>query len=83
MSRTGGRFVLQGPRDEIKDLADTFDAFLDRIDTAMAAERRFVANASHELRTPLAVQKTLLEVGLADPGADATPCGRWRTGSGS
>ncbi len=68
----GGRFALGGPRDEIKDLADTFDAFLDRIDRALAAERRFVANASHELRTPLAVQKTLLEVGLSDHDADAT-----------
>ncbi len=67
----GGRFALTGPRDEIKDLADTFDAFLDRIDQALAAERRFLANASHELRTPLAVQKTLLEVGLSDRDADA------------
>jgi len=67
----GGRFALKRPRDEIKALADTFDAFLDRIDAALAAERRFVANASHELRTPLAVQKTLLEVALSDPDADA------------
>lgn len=66
----GGRIGLVGPRDELKNLADTFDALLDRLDAALAAEKRFVANVSHELRTPLAIQKTLLEVGLSDPHAD-------------
>ncbi|GAA2440741.1 ATP-binding protein [Actinomadura vinacea] len=61
------RIALTGPQDEFKDLADTFDAMLDRLELAVASQRRFVANASHELRTPLAVQRTAIEVGLADP----------------
>jgi signal transduction histidine kinase len=64
------RIHLQGPRDELKDLADTFDAMLQRLDQAFAGQRRFVANASHELRTPLAVQRTALQIGLADPVPD-------------
>ncbi|MQA83643.1 MAG: HAMP domain-containing protein [Streptosporangiales bacterium] len=63
------RIALEGPQDEIKELADTFDAMLDRLHAAFDSERRFVANASHELRTPLAVNRTLLEVALADPEA--------------
>ncbi|WP_106402092.1 sensor histidine kinase [Actinocorallia populi] len=59
------RFALDGPRDEIKDLADTFDAMLDRLHRAFDAQRRFVANASHELRTPLTINRTVLEVALA------------------
>lgn len=65
-----GRIGLQGPSDELKDLADTFDGLLGRLDASSAIERRFVANASHELRTPLAIQETLLDVGLSDPAAD-------------
>jgi signal transduction histidine kinase len=61
------RIALQGPEDEIKELADTFDAMLERLNQAFDAQRRFVANASHELRTPLAINRTLLEVALADP----------------
>ncbi|WP_262402688.1 sensor histidine kinase [Actinomadura sp. CNU-125] len=61
------RIALGGPQDELKDLADTFDAMLDRLERSVASQRRFVANASHELRTPLAVQRTAIEVGLADP----------------
>ncbi|TMR07292.1 HAMP domain-containing histidine kinase [Actinomadura soli] len=61
------RIGLTGPRDELRDLADTFDAMLDRLENAMSSQRRFVANASHELRTPLAVQRTAVEIGLADP----------------
>jgi signal transduction histidine kinase len=61
------RIALAGPQDELKELADTFDAMLDRLEHAVASQRRFVANASHELRTPLAVQRTAIEVGLADP----------------
>ena len=64
------RIGLQGPSDELKDLADTFDAMLERLDQAFAGQRRFVANASHELRTPLAVQRTALQIGLADPVPD-------------
>jgi signal transduction histidine kinase len=65
----GVRLNLPGPRDEIKDLGDTFDAMLARLDNAFAAQRRFVANASHELRTPLAVTRTAAEVTLAKPNA--------------
>ncbi|MFI9780412.1 sensor histidine kinase [Streptomyces sp. NPDC051956] len=61
------RIALTGPQDELKDLADTFDAMLDRLEHAVAGQRRFAANASHELRTPLAVQRAALEIGLADP----------------
>ncbi|WP_242614130.1 sensor histidine kinase [Actinomadura roseirufa] len=59
------RIALEGPQDEIKDLADTFDRMLDRLDKAFDAQRRFVANASHELRTPLTINRTVLEVALA------------------
>jgi signal transduction histidine kinase len=63
------RIALEGPRDELKELADTFDAMLERLSAAFASQRRFVANASHELRTPLTVMRTELEVTLADPDA--------------
>ncbi|MWK37657.1 HAMP domain-containing protein [Actinomadura sp. J1-007] len=61
------RVALEGPDDEIKELADTFDAMLERLAQAFDSQRRFVANASHELRTPLAINRTLLEVALGDP----------------
>jgi signal transduction histidine kinase len=63
------RLALPGPRDEVKDLADTIDGLLARLETAFDAQRHFVANASHELRTPLTYDRALLEVALADPGA--------------
>jgi signal transduction histidine kinase len=63
------RIRLSGPRDEVADLADSFDEMLDRLQAAFDAERRFVANSSHELRTPLSVIRTEVEVTLADPGA--------------
>ncbi|UJW34871.1 ATP-binding protein [Saccharothrix sp. AJ9571] len=65
------RINLDGPSDELKELADTFDRMLDRLAGSFDSQRRFVANASHELRTPLAVQRTLIEVALADP--EVTP----------
>ncbi|GAA4611779.1 HAMP domain-containing sensor histidine kinase [Actinoallomurus liliacearum] len=63
------RIAMQGPEDEIKELADTFDAMLDRLSQAFDTQRRFVSNASHELRTPLAINRTLLEVAVTDPEA--------------
>ncbi|WP_169988920.1 ATP-binding protein [Microbispora sp. H10836] len=60
------RIALSGPRDELKELADTFDAMLDRLERSVVSQRRFIANASHELRTPLAVQRTAIEVGLPE-----------------
>ncbi|WP_309111831.1 HAMP domain-containing sensor histidine kinase [Saccharothrix sp.] len=67
----GRRINLDGPDDELKELADTFDGMLDRLATAFDSQKRFVANASHELRTPLAIQRTLIEVALADEHASA------------
>ncbi len=66
----GERIALRGPRDEVAQLADTFDAMLDRLQATFEAQRRFVANASHELRTPLSVIRTELDVTLSDPDAD-------------
>ena len=63
------RIALDGPDDELKELADTFDAMLARLDAAFDSQRRFVANASHELRTPLAVIRTEVDVTLGDPAA--------------
>ncbi|HEX7826843.1 MAG TPA: HAMP domain-containing protein, partial [Mycobacterium sp.] len=64
------RLGNSGPRDEITELADTFDDLLDRLQASFTAQRRFTANASHELRTPLAVQRSLIQVGLEDPSPD-------------
>ena len=57
--------ALRGPRDELRELADTFDDMLARLDTAFASQQRFIANASHELRTPLTVMRTTVDVVLA------------------
>nr|WP_205864333.1 HAMP domain-containing sensor histidine kinase [Planosporangium mesophilum] len=65
------RIGLSGPRDEIKELADTFDDMLERLDRSFDGQRRFVANASHELRTPLAINRALVEVAVTRP--DASP----------
>jgi signal transduction histidine kinase len=61
------RIALQGPRDELRELADTFDAMLERLDRAFTSQRQFIANASHELRTPLTVMRTTMDVVLAKP----------------
>jgi len=63
------RIGMTGPDDELKELGDTFDQLLGRLDASFRAQRQFVANASHELRTPLARQRTLLEVALRDKQA--------------
>lgn len=65
------RLTATGPHDELKELADTFDELLDRLQAAFDAQQRFVANASHELRTPLTLQRAIAEVAIADSAADA------------
>ena len=65
------RVALRGPRDELRELADTFDEMLSRLQAAFEGQQRFIANASHELRTPLAVMRTTVDVVLANP--DSTP----------
>jgi signal transduction histidine kinase len=65
--RLDERISLNGPNDELKELADTFDDMLNRLDLALASQRRFVANASHELRTPLTSMRTLIDVAMAKP----------------
>jgi signal transduction histidine kinase len=67
----GERLGLDGAKDELKELADTFDEMLERLDGAFATQRRFVANASHELRTPLTVMRTAIDVTLAKPSPTA------------
>jgi two-component system sensor histidine kinase VanS len=64
------RLAFSGSRDELKDLADTIDGLLARLEAHVAEQRRFAANASHELRTPLAVTQTLLDVARSDPKRD-------------
>jgi signal transduction histidine kinase len=61
------RLAMPGPGDELKDLADTIDGLLERLEGAFAAQRRFIANASHELRTPLATMRASLDVAVAKP----------------
>jgi signal transduction histidine kinase len=67
----GERLALTGASDELKELADTFDDMLERLDAAFAGQRRFVASASHELRTPLAMMRTAIDVTLAKPSPTA------------
>ena len=65
------RIRLPGRNDELRELADSFDAMLARLEAHVAEQRRFAANASHELRTPLAITQTLLDVARNDPNRDA------------
>jgi two-component system sensor histidine kinase VanS len=64
------RIELEGRRDEFRELADSFDAMLARLEAHVAEQQRFAANASHELRTPLAITKTLLDAARDDPNRD-------------
>jgi signal transduction histidine kinase len=61
------RIALQGPRDELRELADTFDMMFERLERAFNSQRQFIANSSHELRTPLTVMRTAIDVVLAMP----------------
>jgi signal transduction histidine kinase len=63
------RLALRGPTDELRELGDTFDELLERLERSFDAQRQFVANASHELRTPLTLERAIMEVTLADPDA--------------
>lgn len=67
LSNLHERIALAGPRNELKDLADTFDAMLARLERSVDSQRRFIANAAHELRTPLATQRAAIQIGLDDP----------------
>ncbi|MEW2354850.1 ATP-binding protein [Spirillospora sp. NPDC029432] len=77
------RLAVPGPDDEVKDLADTIDDLLERLEASFSAQRRFVADASHELRTPLATMRASLDVAMAKPGPvpaqTAVLAGRLRT----
>jgi two-component system, OmpR family, sensor histidine kinase VanS len=73
MAATGSlshRIQLEGRQDEFRELADSFDAMLTRLEAHVAEQQRFAANASHELRTPLAITKTLLDAARNDPNRD-------------
>ncbi|MFC3456307.1 sensor histidine kinase [Amycolatopsis speibonae] len=65
------RIRLDGPADEIKELADAFDHMLTRLERSFASQQRFIANAAHELKTPVATQRAVIEVAMARPDAPA------------
>jgi signal transduction histidine kinase len=65
------RLALGGPNDELRELGDTFDGLIERLESSFESQRQFVANASHELRTPLTLERAILEVTLADPAASS------------
>lgn len=71
----GERIALSGPRDEITELATTFDHMLARLDHSFDGQRRFIANASHELRTPLTLSRTLIEVATDNAAAETRELG--------
>jgi two-component system sensor histidine kinase VanS len=64
------RIHLEGRNDEFRELADSFDTMLARLEAHVAEQQRFAANASHELRTPLAITQSLLDVARSDPDRD-------------
>jgi len=67
------RLALRGPRDELRNLADTVDGLLERLDSAFDAQKSFVANAAHELRTPLSLEHALLEESLLHRDSNTSP----------
>jgi signal transduction histidine kinase len=73
------RIALQGPDDELKNLADTFDEMLDRLDAAFSSQRQFLADTSHDLRTPLTIIRSNVELVAGDPDADIDD---WRRAGG-
>jgi signal transduction histidine kinase len=70
------RVAMDGPQDEVKDLADTLDDMLERLNRAFDSQQRFIANASHELRTPLAINRTLIEVAMLKESGPDSPLAR-------
>lgn len=70
LSNLHERIALAGPRDEVTELADTFDAMLERLERSVESQRQFAANASHELRTPLAIQRAAIQIGLDEPSPE-------------
>lgn len=64
------RIRMKGRQDEFRELSDAFDSMLDQLESHVAEQQRFAANASHELRTPLAISRTLLDVARKDPTRD-------------
>jgi signal transduction histidine kinase len=67
LSNLHERIASNGPHDELRDLADTFDKMLERLERSVESQRLFIANAAHELRTPLATQRAAIQIGLDDP----------------
>ena len=72
------RLAIDGPRDELTELADTIDGLLERLEVAFEAQRRFVANASHELRTPLATMRAAVDVAIGKPNVPPQSAGARR-----
>jgi signal transduction histidine kinase len=70
LSNLHERIALSGPRDELSELAETFDTMLARLETSVDNQRRFIANAAHELRTPLAIQRAAIQIGLDSPSPE-------------
>jgi signal transduction histidine kinase len=70
LSNLHERIALTGPRNELTELADTFDTMLERLERSVDSQRRFIANASHELRTPLAIQRAAIQIGLDSPSPE-------------
>lgn len=68
--RLSHRIRMEGRQDEFRELSDAFDTMLEQLESHVAEQQRFAANASHELRTPLAISRTLLDLARRDPARD-------------